>query len=329
LIVAPLAAAFVVAVVAATVARAEPRLGLPIVCDIGRDCFVQQYVDLDPGPEARDYMCGLAAYDGHKGIDIRLVDTADVARSVPVVAAAAGTVRGRRDGVADRLVKSKADKAAVRGRECGNGVVLDHGDGWETQYCHLLKGSVTVGSGARVERGQKLGEVGYSGDAGFAHVHLSVRHDGKVVDPFRGLQDGTDCGPGAGALWDEAARAALGYAPTRLLAIGLADRGVKLGELETGAVSDIAPNSNTSALVVWGWAINLEKDDVLELRLDGPAGKIAASETPFDRRKAQYMAFSGGKRPSGGWRPGRYTATVAIRRGAAMVGKSQSTFEIE
>jgi murein DD-endopeptidase MepM/ murein hydrolase activator NlpD len=32
-------------------------------------------------------------------------------------------------------------------REYGNGVVIRHIDGFETQYCHLAKGSITVKSG--------------------------------------------------------------------------------------------------------------------------------------------------------------------------------------
>ena len=33
---------------------------------------------------------------------------------------------------------------ATAGRNCGNGVTLDHGDGWQTQYCHMRRGSVAV-----------------------------------------------------------------------------------------------------------------------------------------------------------------------------------------
>ena len=48
---------------------------------------------------------------------------------VPVLAAAPGVVRGTRDGETDRLVRSDIERAAVKDRECGNGVVIDHGGG--------------------------------------------------------------------------------------------------------------------------------------------------------------------------------------------------------
>ena len=31
------------------------ELTLPILCTLGEDCFVQQYVDREPGPVAADY----------------------------------------------------------------------------------------------------------------------------------------------------------------------------------------------------------------------------------------------------------------------------------
>ena len=123
-----------------------------------------------------------------------------------------GTVKGMRDGVADIFFK-KAKPQDVAGRECGNGVIIDHGGGWETQYCHMKQGSVHVAKGQTVKRGDQLGEVGFSGMADFAHVHLTVRHDGKVVDPFLPDSVGGAClreasGPG---LWEPAAAAAFPY----------------------------------------------------------------------------------------------------------------------
>lgn len=57
-----------------------------------------------------------------------------------VVAAAPGRVRGVRDGVSDASVRDTGTEA-VKDRECGNGVLIEHGDGWETQYCHLQRAS--------------------------------------------------------------------------------------------------------------------------------------------------------------------------------------------
>ena len=116
------------------------ELGLPAQCTIGKDCFVQQYPDMDAGPGASDPFCGSAAYDGHDGTDLRVLSMVDVARGVAVVAMADGTVLRSRDGEPDHLVATEADRVAVADKECGNGMIVDHGGGFEVQYCHHAPG---------------------------------------------------------------------------------------------------------------------------------------------------------------------------------------------
>ena len=130
-----------------------PELGLPLACQLGQDCFIQQYVDTQEGPGAQDYTCGPLSYDGHKGTDIRVRDLPAMEAGVPVLAAAAGVVKGIRDGEPDIRV-SERGLDQVKGKEAGNGVVIDHGNGWETQYSHLKQRSVRVKLGDRVEAGQ-------------------------------------------------------------------------------------------------------------------------------------------------------------------------------
>src|SRR5258708_7432173 len=82
------------------------ELGLPAQCTLGKDCFVQQYPDMDAGAGVVDPYCGPATYDGHDGTDLRIMSMADVARGVSVLAMADGTVLRSRDGVPDHLVTS-------------------------------------------------------------------------------------------------------------------------------------------------------------------------------------------------------------------------------
>ena len=44
-----------------------PTLSLPIDCTLGTSCYIEDYVDLDPGPGQRDYMCAIKSRDGHRG----------------------------------------------------------------------------------------------------------------------------------------------------------------------------------------------------------------------------------------------------------------------
>lgn len=287
------------------------RLDLPVACDIGRTCWLQQYADHDPSAGVSDYACGSLSYDGHDGTDIRIRDTTTRA---DVVAAADGVVRAVRDGVADRLMKTAADRAAVGNQECGNGVVIDHGGGWETQYCHMRAGSIAVKAGDGVRVGERLGGVGYSGMAAFPHVHLSVRHNGDEIDPFVGQPPGQQsCGQSANPLWTDDAMAALTYTPGHIIRTGFAGNAVQLDDLENGTLSDDPPAAEWTALVAYAWAINLQAGDEIRVTITGPGGFAAENSATLDRAKAQYMLFAGKKRPKQGWRPGTYNAAVVVR----------------
>src|SRR3546814_19667128 len=93
------------AVIAGAARADDLRFGMPIDCTIGEDCYLQQYVDHDPGGGYRDYRCGPLSYDGHKGTDFRLKDVPIMERGVRVLAAAPGTVVATRDGLPDVKVK--------------------------------------------------------------------------------------------------------------------------------------------------------------------------------------------------------------------------------
>ena len=293
------------------------ELSSPVDCEVGRDCFIQQYVDHDRGSGARDYACGTQTYDSHDGTDFRLPSLAEVARGTAVIAAAGGTVIGVRDGMEDRLARTAADRAAIADRECGNGVLIDHGEGWQTQYCHMRQGSVAVKKDERVESGSRLGLIGYSGDAAFPHVHLTVRKDGKAIDPFR-PDDPSGCGEAGPSLWSDAALTKLRYRQGEIIALGFAQGAVELEDLETGIVQAQLPSAAAEALVAYVWAINLRQGDAITIRLVGADGDVLANNRAvLDRSKAQYMLFAGRKRPADGWPIGIYKATVDITRNGA------------
>ena len=297
-------------------AAEAPQLSLPIDCKIGTSCFIQQYMDVDPGPGAKDYRCGGASYNKHSGTDFRVRNLQDVRKGVKVLAAAPGTVLRLRDQVADRIVRTAKDRLAVQNVFCGNGVVIDHGDGWHTQYCHLQKGSLKVQQGQKVSRGQTLGLVGFSGLAQFPHVHLTLSKDGKKVDPFTGTQSPENCEASeAGSLWRPEVRRQLNYREGQILASGFAAGRVAPKSVLWRLPDDAAIASNSKALVAYAWLINLQKGDKVLTQLTGPQG-IIASETskPLNRHKAQYVQYSGKKRPKGGWSAGLYVSEVSVIR---------------
>lgn len=294
------------------------QLSFPIDCEIGKTCEVQNHVDRDPGPGAKDYRCGTQTYQDHGGVDIRLRDMAAQRAGVNVLAAAQGTVSRLRDGVADISVKTNG-AAPVTGQECGNGVVVDHGGGWETQYCHLAKGSVLVKSGDVVTAGQPIARVGLSGNTEYPHLHLTVRKAGVVVDSFApDLVAGTCAAGGSGdGLWTPQAAKTMTYKPGVVLNAGFAAAPVSMETIEAGEIA--TPTAASPMLIAYVRAINLQGGDVQELTIKGPGGAILATgvQPPLDRAKAQYMTFVGKRSPPSGstaWPSGEYTATYTVRR---------------
>lgn len=301
------------AVILAPAVRAKSlELSFPVACKLGVNCFVQNYVDIDPSTGVKDFRCGVATYDGHKGTDIRLLSTRDTRANIAVLAAAPGTVISGRDGMQDRLIGSGV--SAPAGRECGNGLVIDHGDGWQTQYCHLLKGSVVVRRGQRVDRGARIGSIGYSGKTQFAHLHLSVRKNGEVIDPYFNGKVGSSCqrGPRKG-LW--IAGTVEPAAGSVLIQAGFTSRTVVSRLAETGQIQDAKVSATSPVLIFYARYINLSVGDTLRFTLRGPAGfRVENTTDPLTRPKAQYIAFIGKKLKSGKWPSGRYKARVGFVR---------------
>ena len=290
------------------------ELQMPIDCIVGKTCVIQNYVDVDPSPSAVDFTCGSLTYDGHNGTDFRVPDLATQQRGVNVLAAADGRVLRARDGVSDEVYRPGT--SSLNGQECGNGVLLSHGDGWETQYCHMAKTSIAVRAGDQVKAGQVIGRVGLSGMTEFPHLHLSVRQNGKVVDPFG--YDSTACGSGK-SLWAEQLRPALTYRARYVLNSGFADGPLSMSAVESGSIK--SPPPDPAAIVAYVRVIGLRAGDQQRLTLKDADGRTLAdrTETEIDRSKAQFLWFTGIKRPAAGWLSQKFRATYRVSNAGKVV----------
>jgi hypothetical protein len=292
----------------------------PVACQIGKDCEIQQYMDHDRGPGAKDYMCGSAVYDDHSGTDIRLPDKRSQNKGVAVLAAADGTVLSIRNSEPDFGV-GQYNSNLVKDKECGNGIVIQHRDGWETQYCHMRQGSVGVIQGQSVKAGQVLGLVGQSGMAAFIHLHLSVRKDGQRVDPFDYNLNGTcNAKPSqTNFLWRRDLWPSLAYKNAVVMNMGFSGNSPDMNLIESGQITSFTPQS--PAIIFYIRALNLKQSDLQILILTGPNGEtLAETKTkPLDKHKAQFMQFIGKKRGTQPFTKGIYKGRYQVFRDGALI----------
>lgn len=302
-------------------------LALPIKCEPGVSCFFQNYVDHDVSDKVRDYRCGGRSYDGHDGTDIRIQNQSIQRQGVEVLAAAPGRVIGGRNDMADVSIRT-AGKATIAGKECGNGVLIEHGDGWQTQYCHMAKGSVRVKPGDQVAPGQPIGLVGLSGDTEFFHLHFTVRYRGKAVDPFAYGAPENSCGAGR-SLWAASLGERMQYRPREIIDYGFAGIAPTMELIESGEIGKHPAATTSDALVAYVRAIGLQSGDQQSLSVQGPGGaSMPTNNLPaLDRDKAQFLVIAGKKRTEAAWPAGRYTATYRVTRDGAEV--LRKTFEVE
>ncbi len=73
----------------------------------------------------------------------------------------------------------------------GNLVVINHSNGYQTFYAHLLRIARGIRSRVKVEQRQAIGSVGSTGLSTGPHLHFAVKRKGRFIDPATQLN-----GPG-------------------------------------------------------------------------------------------------------------------------------------
>lgn len=294
-------------------AQENIQLSFPMDCELGKTCWLMNHVDHDTRKgEIRDANCLARSYDGHKGTDIAIRNWNSNTQGVAILSPAPGKVLRVRNGETDQFPdKAQLDAIRKRGRGCGNGVRIDHGGGWITQFCHMKKGSVSVSYGEEVETGTKLGDVGMSGLTEHPHMHMSLTRNGKVIDPYTGRQASDRCGlEGAKNLWADT-QTYDGFA--------LYDTGFTTGRPDFKAIArGQAPSKvhkKSEALVFYMTYFGARLGDEIKLTITEPDGTLFSEQNiAQERNRARQYYFTGHRNSKGTFMTGKWTATASILR---------------
>jgi murein DD-endopeptidase MepM/ murein hydrolase activator NlpD len=301
----------------------------PVDCELGKTCFIQNFIDHDSSQAARDFVCNPHSYNGHDGTDIRLRNLAAMRAGVAIKAVADGVVLGTRNDIADNGVDENRE-ARIKGKECGNGVHLQHADGYRTQYCHMQQGSIRVRTGQQVKAGDALGNIGLSGHTEFPHLHLGIWKNDVALDPFTAAPIATACDAALATtprgLW----ASLVPYQPTALLNDGFAD-----ATPDKTAMRDIPKTiatlpSNAPALLYWVDMMNLRAGDTITLSITAPDGNTFAERTITQEKPlAAYFGFVGKRNSTGKLAVGTYVAQTKLMRGGSTLLQEKRTIHID
>lgn len=292
-----------------------PKLQMPVACALGQTCWLVNYPDADTAPDvARDYQCGPLTYEGHDGSDFAVRDLVAMETGVDVLAAAEGKVLRLRDGSEDRMPSKEEIHTLLHEKKaCGNGIVIEHANGWQTLYCHMKQGSMQVKEGQHVKAGTKLGLVGHSGAAEFPHLHFTVMKQGKIYDPFSTqIMGNTACKTQTASFWDTP----IPYEPVSLYAAGFKAAVPDLDGLRIDATGPATLRQREARILTF-WAIiyGAAAGDRIELEILNPAGQsIAQREIVQSATRARQFYYIGKDFGTDLAPAGTYTGVITLSR---------------
>ncbi len=269
------------------------KLHLPIDCKLGESCWIANLPRHHIQGKQVDFRCGPNTYRNHKGTDIALRDLKQMKEGVNVLSPFDGEVKALRNKVDDVSTRD-AGKKAIKGIECGNGVVIDSKD-TQVQLCHLKKGSVKVKVGQKIKTGDVIGQVGLSGMTEYPHLHISVRQkvSGKYkeADPFYGPQ--TSCGLTPKPMWADAQLMEKHARTGVVYNYGFMFGSHNAKQIRSGDITEKQP-SRPKEFIGFVDIFSVNRGDALTMSIEELSGKeLVKRHHKFSKYQARYLFFIG------------------------------------
>lgn len=289
--------------------------GLPIECEIGDSCHIMKYVDMVPNDEKMtDPACNALTTFDHKGTDFVIRDEKAMQEGVNVIAALEGTVSKIRDGEPDRWPTTEdINTVKAQRKECGNAVMIDHGNNLQTVYCHLKQGSILVKQGQKVAKGTRLAQVGLSGLTELPHLHFGIIKNQKIIDPFTGKDNNQSCGKTQHSLWDKDLQ--LSYQPLAIQSVGFSTTMPTLEKLSRDSYYPKKLSPDNDLLAFYVVFFGAQKGDNIKLVIRDPNDEIFSEyKIVQDKTRTRQFYFTGKRVNEAPLKEGAYTGHIQIKR---------------
>ena len=293
---------------------AKFKLRFPVACTLDSDCWILAVPDTAAEKDkAQDHLCGSYSEDGLEGTRIAIRDEAAMKEGFDVIAAAPGKVLRLRDGETDQFADAaKADEIRKAKKDCGNGIIIDHGNDWLTQYCHLKQGSFKVKSGDEVRAGQSLAQIGLSGLTPHPQLQFTLRKKDQVINPFTANPVATGCGAAAGATSMWAGHIKLDA--FNLFSAGFHGEKPDLSALKSGEVFS-EPTTKSDRITFWIGYFAARSKDRIEVTLFNPNGALLVQQDFVQDQPQQIQHYAISKDfPAGQIFKGTYKGVVRVTR---------------
>lgn len=263
-----------------------PELHAPVDCSDASVCFVQILPDwAESKNNVEDFKEGVLSVEGARSTVFRATSVAQMYKGIPVKAVGRGLVRSVRANMPDFVQK---DENYLRWRECGNGILLDLDRGWTVQYCHLKEGSLTVRPGDVVNAGDVIGYMGASGLAAYPQLEITVKHNGRFIDPYH-VTDYTD-------MWKIGEVEKIPYRKAGVLHMAFLERvPTKKDMFEGFEESEVQEVLRTAKqLFFWAHVFGAEEGDILELEIEDSIGEsFVKKRTQINHSSKTHYSYVG------------------------------------
>lgn len=294
----------------------ELKFSIPIECKFGEDCFLLNQVE--------KVECAQLPFSTKDGVIFIAKHDALVRDGIKILASQDGRVKAVRSNVDDQ------DKSTVGIAPCGNGLIITHANGYETQYCYLRKDSIKLKKGDKVKEGQELGLMGMSGNINYPALLFTLKQKNKHIDPFTNNHASKDCGYNSDkSLWNSEAIKAMIHSGTIITNYGFTTEEPEIAKARNGDYNIMTIAGNTNIIGYFIDLIGVYEGDLIFIEMLSPDGyKIVSYQKKFVDFNPRAFAHIVYKNQSQKLNEGEYKISFKLLRQGSIIIEKQDSLKI-